>query len=262
LKGSFKKSISAFTKKIFCSVLISAMLICSGISAFAEAPQSTIDEFLASRGMPANIIEQLPEKQKELIYSTVGEGATFESYEKTEYYSENSENSGVMPLNESIPSLELTLAVVAFEDSYEDGLYTIYPSFVWNNATEVANDTFAMSMYSGWEVIGGENNLTVWRRDTNGDLFDDVDIDPQEANSHGYSYKIPYYVGTTTRIYEGYSYLDARKKSSSATNSICLKYVDDTTYNYIESYSVTIGTGNISVSGSSTVRIKSGTFSF
>ena len=262
MKGSFKKSISAFTKKIFCSVLISAMLICGGVSAFAETPQSTIDEFLALKGMPDNIIEQLPEKQKELIYSTLSEDATFESYEKTEYYSENSENSGIMPFYTSLPSSEMTLAVVAFEDSYEDGLYTIYPSFVWNTSAVVANDTFAMSMYSGWDVIGGENNLTVWCRDSYGELVESVDIDALEANSHGYSYKISRNDGFMPVFYEGYAYLDARKTNSNATNGICLKYVDDPTSTYNLSYSVTVGTGSISVSGSNTLRIRSGTFSF
>lgn len=263
MKGSFKKSISAFTKKIFCSVLISAMLICGGISAFAETPQSTIDEFLASRGMPDNIIEQLPEKQKELIYSTLSEGATFESYEKTEYYSENSENSGAMPLSGNILSSEMTMAVVAFEDSYEDGLYTIYPSFVWNGTKIVANDTFAMAMYPGWEVVAGENNLTLWCRDANGDLVYDYDIGAQSSSAYGYSYKIPRNIGFTLAGYEGYSYLDAIKKSSSATNAICLKYIDDTTSSCNVSYSVTINSGSISVSGTDTyLRFKSGNFSF
>ncbi len=252
-----KKIKKGLCKKIFSSILISAMLVCSGTSVLAVSPEVNYDEFLLSKGMPQSVIEQLPEKQKELMYLTVGENAVYSSFDKEEIYDNSSDASTYAAMHSS----EMTLTVVGFEDS--TNYYAIYPSFVWNTSAKIANDAVAMALASGWEIVPGENNLALWTRDEYGDLVGGADVDASVSSVYGYGYLIPRGAGNVSNEYECHSYLHARKTSSSASNLISLCYADDVSTDYSTTYNISITAGTASISGSvSSVRYRSAVLSF
>ncbi len=233
------------------------MLVCSSTSVLALEPEINYDEFLLSKGMPQSVINQLPEKQKELIYSTVGENAIYSSFDK-EVIGDNGSNISTYA---AMPSSSMTLTVTAFEDS--TNYYAIYPSFVWNTSAKIANDAVAMALASGWEIVPGENNLALWTRDEYGDLVGGVDVDASVSSVYGYGYILSREYGYFTDEYECHSYLHARKTSSSASNLISLCYADDVSTNYSATYNISITAGTASISGSLTsVRYRSAVLSF
>ena len=242
---------------LFCGILILMLFICSGISTFALQPKIDYNEFLSSKGMPQGIIEQLPEKQKELIFETVGETAVYSSFDKEEIY-DNESNASTYA---AMPTSAMTLTVVGFEDS--TNYYAIYPSFVWNTSAKIANDAIAISLASGWEVVPGENNLALWTIDEYGDLVGGVDVAASVSSVYGYGYITSRNYGFMSDIYECHSYLHARKKSSSASNLISLCYADDVSSNHSATYNISITAGTASISGSLTsVRYRSAVLSF
>lgn len=251
------------TAKRFIASFCTATLLLLSCSFFAfAAPQST-DDLLLSKGVPQDIVNQLPEKQKDLIMRTLPDDAQFESFEKREYPAEDS-NTGIRPMSDTIPDSELTLSVMAFSITYNGTpCYSIYPSFVWDSYVKLKNDSFSMALYPGWEAIPGKNNLEVWVRNVQGDPVQHTSVDAAVSNYYGYSYKIPSNVGSLQGGYEGHAYLYAIKKSSTATHAISLNYADDTSWLFSASYSISIGPASINVTGDdSNIRFKSGNFYF
>ena len=252
----------SFCKKLFCLGLIFTMLFCSSTSVLALEPEVNYDEFLISKGMPQSVINQLPEKQKELIYSTVGENATYSSFDR-EVILDNNYNGSDASTYGTIPSYAMTFTVVGFEDY--DNYYAIYPSFVWNTTAKVANDAFVMALYPGWEVVPGdtEHNLAVWTRDEYDDLIGDVDIEATASSAYGFGYVIPKSVYKVTGDYEGHSYIHAIKTNSNATHGISLCYADDTSTNFTAVYGISITAGSAGISStSSSVNYRSALLSF
>ncbi len=244
-------------KIIICAVLMTATLICGGSSVLAFEYEVNYDEFLLAKGMPQTVVDQLPEKQKELIYSTLSEDAVYSSFDKEEIY-DNESNASTYA---AMPTSAMTLTVVGFEDS--TNYYAIYPSFVWNTTAEMSNDAVAMALSSGWETVPGENNLAVWRRDEYGDLTNDADMSACVSSDYGYGYIVSRNYGLVTGEYEAHSYLHARKKSSSASNRISLCYADDVSSNYSATYNISITAGTASISGTLTsVRYRSAILTF
>ena len=249
------------TKNFTCLLLICATIIFTNIHVFASSTSNPVDEFLLSTGMPEEILSSISEQQKNIIFSTLHEGAVYKSFETLTFPSDNTENNnGIMPIDGTLDT-ELTLSVMAFEDS--NNLYAIYPSFIWNESVKVKNDVFGMCLYPGWEVVPQENNLKIWNRNTSGDLVNSADIIASDSCSSGYAYIVPYDVGVNTLYYEGYAYLYARKTRSSATHAISLKYADDMSSDGSVSFSINLGVASVGISSNSNnVRYKSGNFYF
>lgn len=250
--------------KIFiCLSLVTAILISASIPVYADEALIS-DKFLLSLGVPRNVIEQLPEKQKELICSTVDPNAVFKSYEKEAIIDEDQQNASIQSTIAGIPESEMTLSILAFEEVRDTGTYyAIYPSFIWPGLSRLKNDSFAMAMYPNWEVVPQKNNLEVWNRNSSGELMHHTSVPVLSSSSSGYVYKIPNTIGSLQGFYEGHAYLHAIKTNSNATHAISLTYVDDVSSLLNASYGISLGAFSISVSGdTSKIRVRSGNYYF
>ncbi len=222
---------------------ILALCVLLGEVRVFAADDIDMDAFLLAKGVPEEVLAVMHEAQKERVIETLEDGMVFASYEKTEHYLEALED-GVMPAYANIPSSDLTLSVVTFVMTANGTeIYAIYPSFVWNKSTKVANDTFAMRLYDGWEVVpDAPTNLEVWKGQGGNGNVEHSSVAPSDATYNGYAFTVPNSVGGGSYYYEGHAYLKAIKKNPSATEMITLNYADDTTPNATLGYSVSIGT--------------------
>lgn len=242
------------------SVVMTIITLCTLCSFITYAAEPSIDNFLQSKGIPQEIIDVLPQGKKEIIFETLNDTASFQSYNVQtfsvnngpETSSEFTFNNGeiMIPMSGMISSADLTLSVVAFDITVNGVPQTsIYPSFVWKKLVKIKNDSFAMALYPNWEVIPGENNLRLWVRNVNGERVQNYDLAAAASASSGYSYKIPSNIGALQGGYEGHAYMNVKKKTSSATRAISLQYIHDTSSFFNVSYSVSIGPASISVTG-------------
>lgn len=248
--------------KILSVFLILAILICTtGVSAHSNNlvenySESEIDAYLLESGFPQQLVDTMSDAQKEIIYQhSDNQQIEFAGYETYDYSIDKNNNlSLVEPCGGLISESDLTISVFGTRtvDSSGTLLYSsVYPSFVWNKLVKVKNDSFSMSMYSGWEAIPGQVNLRLHLMSFDGVSRQYVDLKPTTSSSSGYSFKIPSNTGAMQGLYSGYAYYDIDKKSSSATPRISLHYVYDDSSSLNISYGITIGVGSISMSGSS-----------
>ena len=242
-------------KKIRIVCIFTAITLILGcISASAEPVN--IDAFLISAGFPQELVNKMSNIQKELIYEqSVGKDVEFCGYDKTEFVITDEgalvESSAISPRWIPIEPTDMTLSVfgVRVYVSTGDIYYTVYPSFKWHSYKKVANDTFAMSMYPGWEAIPGERNFRLHLLNNNGQSVQYVDIAPSSAVSTGYSFKIPSNTGFMQALYAGYAYFNLDKVSTTASPRISLYYAHDASTSLNASYGISIGYGNISITG-------------
>lgn len=247
---------------IICTISLLLMVVPLEVS--ANSLDSEINTFLLKSGVPAEVVNSLSLGQKEMIYDTIGNssaefcGCDIRSFELNNNVLEStgavsiSANNEIQPQSGSISNSDLVLSVVGFKST--DGStteYYVYPSFEWKKPVKVQNDSFAMSMYNGWEAIPGKRNLRLHLHNYEGQTVQYVDLNPNDANSSGYSYKVPSGVGFMQGMYQGHAYYILNKTSSSATPAISLRYVHDNSSSMNTTYNINLGPyGSISVSGS------------
>lgn len=256
-------------KKYFSIICVfSLILMIMPFNASAKNLQSEIDEFLATSGVSVEIIKQMPFGQKQVIYENIGnKEAEFSGYDARGFQLDNegklqfiagvsASSSGNMQIQGGLISKsDLTLSVVGFKTTVSSGgktwtEYSVYPSFVWKKLVKVKNDSFAMSMYSGWEAVPGERNLRLHLFNSQGQSAQHVDLNPNNASSSGYSYKVPTNTGFMQGSYQGHSYYNLKKTASNATPAISLHYAHDYSSSMTLSYSLNVGNyGSISLSG-------------
>lgn len=198
----------------------------------------------------------MPEAQKSLIYETsVGKSIAFSGYETHDFIL-NDDNSlqalpnenQASPCGGSIATSDLTLSVsgVVVKDYTVVGntvqeiidYYIVYPSFVWHTPVKVKNDSFSMTMYSGWEARPQERNLRLHLMNSSGVSAQYVDLSPTQSFEQGYTYKVPSTTGSLQGMYEGHAYYNINKKNDNASNAISLHYVHDATTLMNLSYSI------------------------
>ncbi|MBQ7096371.1 MAG: hypothetical protein IJN80_08015 [Clostridia bacterium] len=236
---------------LFTAIVI---LLCS-IGASAQTSVN-YDEYLLSTGFPASVIANMSEQYKEFVYNnTKNKDFSFSNYESKQF---NVNEDGAMmetqqneitPYGGIISPSDMTMSVIGGTINSADGVtYTVLPSFVWHKVKKVKNDSFSMSMYSGWEAIPGERNFSLHFKNAAGNSTS-VDLNPTGASSSGYTYKIPSNVGAVQGLYEGYAYFDLDKVSSNASPRISLHYAHDASALINASYGISLGVGSISVSG-------------
>lgn len=246
---------------IICTISLLLMIVPLGVS--ANSLDSEINTFLLNSGVPEEVVNSLSLGQKEMIYDTIGNssaefcGCDIRSFELNNNVLEStgtvsiSANDEIQPQSGLISNSDLVLSVVGFKST--DGStteYYVYPSFEWKKPVKVKNDSFAMSMYNGWEAIPGKRNLRLHLHNYEGESVQYVDLNPTNANSSGYSYKVPSSIGFMQGMYQGHAYYILNKTSSSATAAISLHYVHDNSSAMNLSYSLNVGAyGSISISG-------------
>lgn len=252
------KSIRVF----LCFVTVLALMVTS-YSAFAEA-SSSLDDFLLEAGVPLAIIETMPIGQKQIVFEKIGnKSAVFSGYDSKEYRLNNDgelipegEKGRIQTYQGLIPPSDLTLSVIGFTLDVSDTTgntwkeYDVFPSFVWNKLVKVKNDSFAMSMYPGWEAVPGERNFCLHLMNSQGQSAQQVDITPNDSHYSGYAYKIPSNIGALQGSYQGHAYYKLEKKDPNASPRISLKYAHDYSSFFELSYSLEVGGfGSISIVG-------------
>ena len=240
--------------RILCVFTVVIALVLCSMSTFAEP--INIDAFLINAGFPENLVTEMSTIQKEMIYEhSVGKNIEFCGYAEKEFVITDEgaleERTNVSPRGGVISPADMTLSVWGTRVYSTAGrvFYTVYPSFAWHTYKMVANDSFAMNMYPGWEAIPGERNFRLHILNNQGQTAQYVDLAPTQSSSTGYSYKIPSTVGFMQGLYEGYAYYDLDKVSSTASPRISLYYAHDTTSSFNLSYSLNVGPAGISLAG-------------
>lgn len=239
-----------FKIKLIAVMTIISLFMCS-IGVAAVTPVN-IDEFLLEAGFPQNLIDGMSEVQKDMMYDTFkNETIRFAGYARQDFSLENDTLSPVQPRGGLIPASDLTLTVFGIYsiDVYGNVLHsTVCPSFIWNTPVKVKNDSFSMAMYSGWEAVPGVENLRLHLMNSYGQSAQQVDLDPSQSHSAGYSYKIPSNIGFNQAIYEGHASYRIDKMNPDASPRISLHYVHDTSPLLNISYGITIDFFSISLS--------------
>lgn len=216
-----------------------------------------LDNYLSSIGIPAAVIEQLPEEQKQLIFETSNdEETTFSGYDTRDFslsedgtLTEIKKDAGT---RDAIPSTDLTLSVIGLKlvgGTTNEVSYNLYPLFKWHIVTKVNNDTFAFSMYPGWEAVPGERSLLLHLCDENENPIHSTNVGVSQATSTGYAFTVDSTTGAIDSYFIGGAYMKVKKVSSTASPNISITYVHDKSPFLIISYGITIGVGSISVSG-------------
>lgn len=245
-------------KRIKIISIIMVITIAFGTMTVSAQAQLTADEYLLNIGFPETVLSTMSQPQKEFIYeNSVGTNATFCGYDVKSFIIDDTGsfielNNSVSPCGGTLSSSEMTLSVFGIQSeiiSTGEILYKVFPTFKWHKYVKVKNDSFAMSMYSGWEAVPGERRLVLHLLNSAGDSAQQVELAPTHASSTGYSYKIPSNIGAMQGLYEGYAYYQIDKISSTASPMISLHYAHDASSLLNASYSLSVGVGSISISG-------------
>ncbi len=249
---------SKIIKRIFL-LTVAALTVCV---LTVSAQPVNIDTFLIESGFPQKLIDEMSIPQKTFIYESSIDDTIdtieFCGYAEKEFtFSEDGhliEANDIAPRSGSISSSDMTLVVAGVKvfPSNGDSYYTVYPAFKWHTHKMVANDSFAMNMYPGWEAIPGDRNLRLHLLNNQGESVQYVDLNPSQACSTGYSYKIPSNIGFMQGLYEGYARYSIDKTSSTASPRISLYYAHDSTSSFQISYNLSVSIMGISLTGDTT----------
>ncbi len=234
-------------KKRIAMILI-ALIVCA-----ASMPVNAVNEydaFLLSLGVPASVIEEMSEGQKEMICGSIDSDAAFVSFDSDEYVV-NEDDGTIQPRYDyTIPSSDLTLSVTCFETTEisQEGnpVYAIYPSFVWHTQLEISGDLFGFALYPGWEVIPQRENIRVYLGNYEGHRVQYADYDPTAAAYSGYAYTMSTFA-FTPHWYEGHAYVYAQDKAGNSTRAIAINYSHDESGKLTTSLSASIGPASVSV---------------
>ena len=227
------------------------------INATTEGKQNEArcDEVLQSLGTPESVLDDLDENFKQYICANLEKGEKFDSYTNQDLREENLiETKKVATYISTIPSSDIKVSLYATGIVKNGKKYVkIYPSYIWKKSCDIGNDTFAVSLYSGWECVGNDKpELTVSAINWIGNIAQTYSFSSTDASETGYSFKIPTgYGGILPRNgrYEGYGHFLVRRKISNATKTATVKYIHDNSPNYSLSYGISIGPASISISG-------------
>ena len=222
-------------QKMF-AIMVFAILMIAGTQAFELKAEQTVDDFLAETGMPQEVIDQLSENHKALIYESIDLDAEFSFFDSQDFVmGEDGEITRGIILPDNILHLDL-LGYKGTLDSRE--VYVIFPSFSWRGSRVIKNDTFSFLLTEDWEVVidsyEPNYNLCV-HKIVDGRNVKDWNISPHDLLFNGQSYRIPI---AEDGLFEGNAIFYAEKKTPSASCKAIVHYVHDTTLDNSCSYSL------------------------
>ena len=234
---------------------IIAMLLCF-IALFTNVSKGVAkenyDSILQKIGTPQTVIDEMDEGYKEYICNNLEPDESYQSYEVQDVGT----SSGMMSRAvSSLTSSDMKVSIFASGVKLNgEKCVKLYPSFAWKKSANLYNDTFAFALYSGWDCIPDINaSLTVNAINSNGVVQQTRTLTPSDAAESGYAFQFPKECKKLPGggYYEGYAYFYARRKKSSATKAISIKYVHDSSPSNSVSYGISIGPASISLSSSS-----------
>lgn len=216
-----------------------------------ELSEVDCDEQLLDAGVPEYIINTMSDGQKEYISENLESGAVYESYDSYVLTPETAQSNVSTLSLSTLSDNRIKVSVICFAVTRKgEQQYEIFPSFEWlETGTAIRNDTFAFALYSGWEAVEDTvAKMTVYLSNSSG-RQQSISYEATDASQYGYGFSIPSNncLAAPNGYYEGYAMFYARKKVSSATNALTVKYIHDTTSSASVSYSINIGVASVSV---------------
>ena len=227
----------------FLATFLSICLMAIVVPWQAKA-EVTADTFLNEHGVPADVIEQMTDLQKEYLCEMLPDNAKFESYSSQEYMM--ADDDSLVATCGQISASDLTMSVVAFSNG--NGTYEIYPSFVMRNPSKnVSNDVFGISLYPGWEMTPGVTpNCRLWNKNSNNQLAAYGDYGPKVIAASGVAFQFGKNL-VSSAGFEGHAAFTATQKASNATRAVAMNYAHDKSSLFSVSFSISIGVGQVSI---------------
>ena len=219
----------------------------------SEHSDEEITESLKSIGIPDDVLDNLSDACKDIIFNNIDENSEFEDYVEKDASTNNNSLIGLRAVELSSSNLQYSVTTIKGSTNGEI-IYTIIPSFKWKISTSLGNDGFGFALYTGWEAVADMPvKLTMHLYNSQGTIAQTKTYsDPSSASQYGYGFKIPKSDCNAAPggTYEGVAIFRARKKKSNATNSISLNYLHDKSSLLSLSYSISLGVGSVAFSNS------------
>lgn len=255
-------------KKFICAVLSVAVIAGSSSLFFAwncyvqdeddvyEVSETDCDGQLRDIGVPESVIDNMSSGLKEYISENLEPDAVYESYDSYVLPPEAVQSDFFQLRSLALSDDRIKVTVLCFAVTRQgEQQYEIFPSFEWLETNAVIrNDTFAFALYSGWEAVADTVPKMVIYLSNSSGRQQSISYEAIDASQYGYGFSVPSNncFAAPGGYYEGYVMFYARKKVSTAKNTISVKYIHDTTRNASVSYGINIGVASVSVTGSST----------
>lgn len=243
-------------RKIICIIVCISIIINNSILLKAESISGNSDEtlnfeqILLDAGTPEEVIAGFSTEQKEFIVNNLEHESVYEGNDIT--YIINASNNTLGRAVSVLPEELMSISVTCYSITVSGGekQYQFFPTFKWKSVGyNIKNDTFAFSLYSGWEVVPESTaQLNIHLKNQTGVTQQTALYEPYCSFSSGYSFCFTHGWALPTGYHEGYGLFYARKKDSNATNGMSVKYVHDNSPNCNISYGLSYKVGAIYVS--------------
>lgn len=201
---------------------------------------------MRERDVPDEIINEMTYFGKLEIYNTLDKTSTFEGFSSENVFLKP-DLLGITPY--TTPKSQLELKVSGFKNS--DGIYTIYPSFIWNVNARLKNDTFGFALDGrNWDTVIGNVGLSTYMRNITPGNHDFIYYDrASESDYAGHAFTIPSGHFYKNHLhYEGHAHFRAKPRSGSVDRRIILRYGDHTGGLFSNvSYGGSIGIFNVNI---------------
>ncbi|WP_068615806.1 hypothetical protein [Paenibacillus tuaregi] len=236
--------------KIFLTIVMLFTLIPAGAFASENDVTATkdFDQILLKNGTPLEIVKEMDNDLKQMIYQNSGTDFT--------YVNVTEDESTVRPFASSgyeIPKSDLNISVVAFKVSGQSKV-DIYPSYEWKKAVKPrGKDYFGYSTHDSFSVVPNKRSNLIHYKLNASDNWTTGDPATYTSSSlTGYEHKGSTLGTPDFPIYiKGNFYFQADIDGSSPVKKIAISYVHDTSSGGSYSYGIGFGPASISVTPNS-----------
>lgn len=235
------------------NVVESDCVVCDRNSESVET-SADVEEILLEIGTPLEVVETYTEEEKEFIW----ENLKNKEAEYLDYELQDAQvvGSGMLRTTSTTTALKnnVKFTVSAYSVRIDgEKCVALFPRFKWSTNDEVKNDCFAFNLPDGWEITATPTSLKLYAYNVNDTLVRMVNYTgPCDMSFQGVAYLIEDGgVALPGGHYEGMMAAYARKKDSSASNQICIRYVHDYSSKSKVTYGISWGLASISIPSNS-----------
>jgi|GEM_PF-2554901 len=213
-----------------------------------DKTMSEIDEILLKANTPKDVLDNMDDELKTMIYLNSGEDIEYIDVEK--------EESKDIPMLRStgyeISDNDLEIKVLAFVHGADQ--VDIYPSYEWLTPVQpVGKDYFGYTTHTDYSVVPGERSNLLWAKEYASDAWTSVGSMAYTSTAMtGFQHKGSSLGDADWDFYfKGNAYFRADIDSSNPVNKIAIAYVHDTSWTSKFSYSIGYAAAYIGITPSS-----------
>lgn len=250
-------------KKIIATLsLIIFLLLPTQVSA-----NTNLDQMLLNRGIPQELIELMPNTQKQDI---IDNNLIFKSYENEEIEINDSNHTSSISARNTISDNTLSLTCSCYyEPNYSSSnkQITFYVNYDWSKVPQMTlTDAYGIAWGDNWKAVpNSHKSYTYWKLAMNQGIKSNTETALAYANSYGagwntdikYSYGLQYVV-------DNYGYgkitLEAKKPSKTGSDQVCINYTHRKSIN--GTFGLSLGPCSVSYSGTADADTKGIYFNF